>query len=68
MKSGAYYTMSTEFRLGGKQYDNCPHQHRSPETAMKCRWWENRGIRNTVIRGREAGVHWTEEEDYGHTF
>lgn len=37
------YRAGSDFRLGGRQYDTCPHDHATPEEALECdhfaRWY-----------------------------
>jgi hypothetical protein len=47
--SAIYYRSGSDFRLGGRQWDTCPHKHRTVSAAAACDHWHTYKLSRTVV-------------------
>lgn len=55
------YRAGSDFRLGGRQFDTCPHDHKTPDEAKACDYWDRYAPHPTVAvemtnDGQQLGV------------
>lgn len=61
MNDTIVYRAGSDFRLGGGQFDTCPHNHKTPDEALACDYWDRYVPHPTVAvemtdDGRQLGV------------